>query len=312
MQEARWVKRSDTGMEFAIFRFTHWREVPKLLLSTDKSPHPLLQSQIMAPNLQKTVTNLLGCLVGLLVAGLGFLLICLGHACPSPLWKEVVKDVGGCLLGIGVLAILWEVFTKRSFREETLAMVNVSATLDKAGVEAIELDYLSLDWKSLFDSAEKLDVFFAYGGTWRGTHLLQLQNLLTKKGMKLRILLPDPACNDAVAELSRRFVGYSTEKAIRVIGESVQTFDELRVKCPQGTTVEVRFTKTTPLFAIYNFGRKAVFTMYRHKPGKGEVPTYIVQRGGTLYGFMENEFDSLWEANAPQTTPPASVEGEQP
>lgn len=263
-------------------------------------------------HLQKAVTNLLGCLVGLLVAGLGFALIFLGHSCPNPLWKEVVKDVGGCLLGIGVLAFLWEVFTKRSFREETLALVNLAATLDKAGIEAIELDYLSLDWKALFESAEKLDVFFAYGGTWRGTHLLQLKQVLAKKGMKLRILLPDPSCNNAVAELSRRFVGYTAEKTIRLIRESVQTFDELRAECHQGSMVEVKFTKTTPLFAIYNFGRKAVFTMYRHKPGKGEVPTYIVQRGGTLYGFMENEFDSLWEATVPQTTPPASIEGEQP
>jgi len=266
----------------------------------------------MILNLRRRVTTLSGVLVSCLVslAGIYIIYLALAYLKSEPFWQELVRQTGGTLLGIGVLAFLWELFTKRSFREETLLLANVAANLDKAGVESITLAYLELPWKDLFQNADKLDMFCAYARTWRNANILYLRNLIGRPEMVVRLLLPDPGNHDAVVELSRRF-SYDHTQIISSIEETAREFSKLAEGCGRGSSVQVRFTSINPVFAMYNFGDHAVVTLYRHKPSKGEVPTQLVWRDGTMYAFLDSEFEYLWGcATAPvaEVTPSKSLQ----
>lgn len=245
--------------------------------------------------LQRKITNLAAWLVSSGVVLLGLVFIITAPLVSNPILSEILKNIGGTVFGVGVLAFLWEVFTKRGFRQETLSLVNVAASLDKAGVEAIELNYLEAQWKELFSTAERLDIFYAYGSTWRNTHLIALKDLVARSKMTVRVLFPDPENAPCVAELARRFHGYTLDKLTGLIRDGIRAFEELQTACGKNSKVEIRVTSTSPVYALYLFGVKAVFTMYRHRPGKGQVPTYIVRRQGTMYTFLEEEFKHLWE-----------------
>ena len=142
-------------------------------------------------------------------------------------------------------------------------------------------------------------MFCAYARTWRNTNILYLRNLIGRPEMVFRLLLPDPGNHDAVVELSRRF-SYDRTQTISSIEETAREFSKLAEGCGRGSSIQVRFTSITPVFAMYNFGDHAVVTLYRHKPSRAEVPTQLVRRDGTMHAFLDSEFEYLWgRATAP-------------
>lgn len=247
----------------------------------------------MSFDIRRQVTNWKATTLSLIVALIGLLAVVTGLALPNEYAKELIKEIGSVLLGIGGISFLWEMFSKREFRNETLDLVKISAALDAARLESLLIGYLEAEWKHLLASAEKLDIFFAYGGTWRSVYTHELRKLVETKNMRVRVILPDPDNSTCVAELARRF-GYTTQKTAEKIREGIAAFQELQTECKNGASVEIRLTAIQPLLASYLFGNKAVCTTYRHKPTRGLVPTHIVRRGGTMYAFLEEEFDYVW------------------
>lgn len=91
--------------------------------------------------------------------------------------------------------------------DEVLAKAQLSKDIDVAGIDRVMDTFQSrnLDWTPYFDKADTLDIFFAYGRTWRNTHLEDLKLLAGKKGARIRIVLPDPDDEHTMRDLTRRF-----------------------------------------------------------------------------------------------------------
>ncbi len=49
----------------------------------------------------------------------------------------------------------------------------------------------------------------------------------------------------------------------------------------------------TPVTSFYRFEKCAVITLYKHAKGRGNAPTIVVERGGSLYSYIETEVDSM-------------------
>src|SRR4051794_35639848 len=112
-----------------------------------------LLAKNMALHLQKQVTNYFAAIVSLVLAIVGLIVIYIGAKLDNPFWSGIVKEIGSVLLGIGILALLWEVFTKRNFREETLTLVGIATELSKAGIEKFVLNYMELGWPEMLRNA---------------------------------------------------------------------------------------------------------------------------------------------------------------
>src|SRR2546426_4509069 len=117
--------------------------------------------------------------------------------------QSVVRDVGSFLSASAVLTFLWEFWGRRAFLDEVLAKVQLSDDVRSAGIlKIVPSFHTGIDWQTYFPRARELDILFAYGRTWRATHLEELQHVAQKKGSRIRVVLPDPDDPLTVGELA--------------------------------------------------------------------------------------------------------------
>lgn len=211
----------------------------------------------------------------------------------KPGLQGLINNIAGTIIASVALVVLWELFGKRSFRREILETAKYASDMDLAGVSHVGTNYLKEpDWDDFFKGVDRLDIFFAYGSTWRNSNRDNLESLAKRSGTRIRVFLPDPADDYTMQVLSKRF-SYEPERLAALVNEAKVDFASLPVS---GTSsVEVYFRKGDSLFSCYRFGSLAVLTLYSHQKKRTGVPTVVCQSGGSLYDFFVQEFDAICE-----------------
>jgi len=210
---------------------------------------------------------------------------------PGP-GQSVVEQTGGLFIGSVALGLLWELGAKRSFRNEILATSKLGSQVDVFGLSWVGTwdDVDTRKWDALFSGASRVDIFFAYGSTWRHTHNVRLHKLAGRSGVTLNVYLPDPTKSEVTTLLAQRFGGIAAEELRAKIFESARDFYAMRQ--PNGATIQVHFFRKDPVFTVYRFDGSAVMTLYSHNVGRADVPVFICQAGGDLYDFIDDELKS--------------------
>lgn len=218
----------------------------------------------------------------------------------------LLEESGAALFISGILAVLWELAGKRAFADEILAKANMSRDLADAGIDVAAYSFKDkrIDWDELFKSACRLDIFVAYGHTWRNTQSEHIDTLLSDADSKLRIILPDLESEEVVKSLSVRFE-MEPDTVKQEIGEAIKFF-ERRKKKAKGS-IEIYLTRVMPLFTFYRFNSKVVFALYNHRAGQQAVPSFVCDKEGFLFKFFSDEFEGI--IGDPRTKP---IEPEQP
>lgn len=204
----------------------------------------------------------------------------------------LMEESGAALFISGVLAVLWELAGKRGFADEILAKANMSRDLAEAGIDVAVYSFKDerIRWDQLFKSACKLDLFVAYGHTWRNTHSEKIDKLLSDADAKIRVILPDPAAEELVLALSVRFQ-MDAEIVKQEIGEAIKFFERKRKKAKG--KIELYVTRIVPTFTFYRFSGKLVFALYNHREGQQAVPSFVCDKEGFLFKFFSDEFEGI-------------------
>lgn len=253
----------------------------------------------MAKNYIKDITNLKTLLVsgGLLLLGLLFLLLSelLTYA-EGYLWiKSLISNFGGLLVATLSIAILWELFSKRSFLDEILERTGLADDIRTAGIRGISINPVKgPDFTKLIREAERLDIFVCYANTWRATHESDLKYLASKRKARIRLIVPDPGDMKIMKDLARRFGASSEQVMSQRIKDAIGDY---RALFSSVGNPDLDFTvwihHEDPVTSFYRFDRMAVVTLYKHARGRGNVPTLVAERYGTLYSYVEAEVDAL-------------------
>ena len=245
-------------------------------------------------------TNLRAVLLSIVTLLCGVILLFISNS--KRLWggleaiQAVIRDSGSLLVASVAVVILWELVGKRAFLDELLGKVQIAEEVRRAGIIGYG-DFRHMEWISLFQSVSNLDIFFVYGRTWRNTYAGQLLSLAERKGARIRVVLPDPEDATTVAELARRFECTTTELSNRIL-ESANFFLDIHDKSKaKGANVEVWFLPAAPQYSFYTFDRIAILAMYTHIHERTAVPTFVVEEGGQVYGYIQKEFDSMVREN---------------
>jgi|WetSurMetagenome_2_1015567.scaffolds.fasta_scaffold09200_1 hypothetical protein len=239
--------------------------------------------------------------IALLGAGLGALYIC---ECIEDFWsvhrslQATLRSLGSLLIASVTLGFVWQFFGKRAFLDEILAKAGIAKELTHAGILRVtDAFHHEVDWKGLFKNANRLDLFFAYAQTWRNTNGEELRRLASKKGSRIRVVLPDPDNAEVLRELARRFK-YTPDHVKELIAEAVQYFTDLKtVADHNGAVVEIWLYQGTPQVSFYRFDDVGVLSLYTHQHQRTPLPTFIVGHGGTLYDFIRKEFDAMTDGS---------------
>lgn len=212
------------------------------------------------------------------------------------LWiKSVISNLGGLLVASVAIAMLWELFSKRSFLDELLEKTGLAEDLRNVGITGISLNPVrGPEFPKLIKSSERLDIFVCYANTWRANFEKDLKILATKKNCRIRLIIPNPDNSVIMDDLAKRFNATDAATMRSRIMEAISEYKLLFASVNNDTlNFSIWIHNQTPLTSFYRFDRAAVITLYKHAGGRGETPTLIAERGGGLYSFIENEVDAM-------------------
>jgi hypothetical protein len=246
------------------------------------------------------VTTLETALTAIAVAALGGTLIwvtTLKALADNGTWRLLLQEFGVVLIASVALALLWELVGKRTFASEMFAIARVGADVRNAGLVRVGTSYLEdVAWQDLFETVEKLDIFVAYGSTWRTTHFQRLQAVARKPHSRIRVFLPNPYDQELVTRLALRF-SLTVDEVKRRIFDAKSDFAGFQQE--GGGQVEVFYHGGDPVFSCYRFDRSVILTLYSHTRARQNVPTIVCRDGGNLYEFARDELRAIERQSQP-------------
>ncbi|MGW6266437.1 hypothetical protein [Cellulosimicrobium funkei] len=204
---------------------------------------------------------------------------------PGSGWQVFVSQLGGILITTGGLGVLWELRGRRDVIEEVLDQVELSSDVKASGIRRASMDWKSIEWPSLFANAKDIVIFAAYASTWRNNHWSDLTAFSRKQGNSLTVILPDPASEDTMRVLARRYQ-YTPGKIKDRVEETARAFAGL--SSPAGATVKVYYRDAEPTHTCYRFDDKSVVTLYSHKRARGDVPAFTLESGSFAEFFLDD------------------------
>jgi hypothetical protein len=235
-----------------------------------------------------------------IVAVIGILLLYFSNQPPisaHPSLEGLLRDLGDLLVASVTLYLLWELHGKRAFMEEVEARLNLAS---KAKISMVtDHFYTEIPWREFFANVKNLDIFVVYASTWRKQLQGEFEALARTRGARIRIILPDPEDPATVQALCHR-LGYEEAYMRECILEAYADFTRLQQLEGQQpkAKIEIFFLSRPPLYSYYRFDDKALLSLFSHKGSKQVVPAIVCERGGTIYSFLQGEFDSITKSQA--------------
>ena len=201
----------------------------------------------------KENTNLRTIVIVLVISALAFLCLLGGAKIPdtSPTWKSLLTSVGSLLFASVAIAVIWELFQKRSFTNEILDYIKLSENIESSGIESIHFRFDELDWKELFENCTEFDLFITYGRSWRGSNEIRLREVAKRAGSKVRIVLPDYRESELLRHFSVRY-RKTEEEVANLIKDAVKEYSDYFDE--ETCDFKLRLTKH-PTNGYYRFGR---------------------------------------------------------
>jgi hypothetical protein len=189
-----------------------------------------------------------------------------------------------------------ELHRRRSFAEQLATDVRT------AGLLRIGANYLNgLDWDRLFTDVRELDIFVAYGQTWRNLNIRQLHKLARQHGSRIRIFLPDVTDETTTSLLAHRFA-ITPEELIRRIESTCEAYEQMRH--PAGARIEIYYFPGDRMFSFYRLDNTVVVGFYSHSRNRlPSIPVFVGSAPGTLYEFILEELGAIKQQSRPLTAP---------
>jgi hypothetical protein len=167
-----------------------------------------------------------------------------------------------------------------------------------AGLRRIGTRYLSeLEWAELFSAVRELDIFVAYGQTWRNLHARELAQVAERKTATIRVYLADPDDDDTVAVLAGRFDITPDELRTRI---QATRKDYAALRQPGGALIEIYCCPGDRVFSFYRFDNIAVVGLYSHARSRAtSVPVFVCSAPGELFHFISDELAIIQQRSRP-------------
>ena len=206
--------------------------------------------------------------------------------------QTTINQLGGLLITIGGLAILWDLRGKRDIMAEVLEKVRIESDVSAAGIDRVTMKYLDdISWDDLFRNARRLSVFISYGSSWRKINWTKLQAFAETEGNRLQLFLPDPDDDPTMSALAKRY-DYSLDKIRNAIRDAAEEFAVLGKSESCHADIRIYYRAGEPTYTCYHFGDRVLVTLYSNKRARGDVPTFLVGPG-TLRDFFTQDLAAI-------------------
>ena len=237
---------------------------------------------------ERTLLRTVAVSLGVVVLGIVLLLTSRSLQVDS-VWHSITRDLGSLMVATVCVALLWELAAKRSLLSELLAVTQLAERIERTGVVGLaDHWYNDIPWSRLFGATEDVDIFLAYGVSWRGVLGEEIARFGARSGTRCRVVLPDPDDPIVVAAVACQF-----GKTPDLIRERVLAAKNDFLANLGSAQLEVWYSKRPPLFSFYLMGNSAVVTLYKHRSEPSNTIGLVCRRDGTFFEFLRKEFDSF-------------------
>lgn len=199
-------------------------------------------------------------------------------------FATVVSTIGAAFL----VNLLWEIFAKKRFAESIFETAKISKNIEQSGVDHIDTDFSSINWKSELSHTHNLTAIVTYAQTWRNSNRVAIKEFTKKKKNNFTVIMPDYENAEIMAEFDRRY-NYEPGKTSRLIQEAVLDYTDMGAKV-------YLFTRSL-LDTYYVMDNVALMAFFKHSPGKSTVPYIRAESTGSFYSYILNERDAILEAS---------------
>lgn len=238
-------------------------------------------------------------LIAAVIALVGVLMLLISNAAP---WltmnlglQTTANQLGGLLITTGGLTLLWDLRGKRDLMEEVLDKVGIASDIKAAGLSRVTMNWLDIPWDQLFAKAQHIEVFIAYGSSWRKVHWSKIEAFAKVKEHSLRMYLPDPGDEPTMRILAQRF-DYTPEKVKGNIIETAIEMARLGERSP--ADIRIYYRAGDPTYTVYRFDERILVTLYSHRRERGDVPA-LLMTDGTLHDFFVNDLKYIQRQSRP-------------
>jgi len=185
----------------------------------------------------------------------------------------------------------------RDIRQRRIS-ARLGADIRAAGLRRIGANYLpDLDWDRLFADAEELDIFVAYGQTWRNLHAPRLHRLCARPSCRVRVFLPDTNDTRTMSVLADRFAITPDEVAARI---DATRHDYTQMRRPGGAQIDIYYRPGDRLFSFYRLSNTVIVGFYSHSGSRtSSVPAFVCAAPGSLYQFVADELSAIEQQSRP-------------
>lgn len=250
-------------------------------------------------------TTLRVILLALTAAATGILFIVLSNTWvflqSYPGAQAVIKDLGSLMVASVAVAVLWELYARRAFLSEILSTTRLADEVKTTGLIGVSAKWRGeVNWPRLFNTASEMEIFFTYGSTWRNTYKEEIEAFARRKHTRATLLLPDPANAVVMAAIGQR-TGMTADQLIARIKAAETDFINLfNVEGKAHEKLTIWHLPFVLSYSYYRFDNTAIFTLYHHRLDRQEVPTFLIEKGGSLFRFFEDEMNAFTGESNPR------------
>lgn len=245
-------------------------------------------------------------ILSLILGILGILMMWQGNA--------LVSTIGSVLLISGIYTIMDNYFLKKSLIELVIEKVKLDKEIDDAGLFKIDSTLTNIDYKNLFENAEKnIDILHNYGRTWTTNYYDFIKETVLNKECNLRVILLNPD-SEFVPALEKHYE-YKDGQLREYINEVTEKWKMLckelnrkKESCKRNNTssyknkkcgsIEIYYFNGQPTNSIYRIDDKVIVVSTKTSREKSiHLPYAIYQNCGEkgMYGVYINEIDHIIE-----------------
>ncbi len=237
-----------------------------------------------------TKANLITIIISLIAAFISFL--CAIYLIPKIncnaqaklFLTTIVSTIGAAFL----VNFLWEIFAKKRFAESIFQVAQISKNIEQSGVDHIDTDFSSINWKAELEKTHHFTAIFTYARTWRNSNRVAIQNFTKKRRNEFTVIMPDYENDDIMAEFDRRF-NYAPGKTKELIEESIIDYLGLGAKV-------YLFNKSLQA-SYYVMDNVALMAFFKHSPGRSTVPYIRAESIGSFYDYVISEKNAILDAS---------------
>jgi hypothetical protein len=256
-------------------------------IAVASTPRPSKGLGSLSPmRLTRRVFLLQAWVAALLILGAGTAVLILKGLVPHPV-SDIADTVGVVLVTTGLVGLVYEMWIRNSARDDTLAIVRLAESVDRAGIVIVSR-WDRVELKEFLTSGGDVAVFVTYGQTVANNYADQVMEYAAREKRKVTISTLDPEISPELLGLYAAKFEISVETLRNRIVEARNVWTQRAIHHNATQRLTIENIRVILPFTFYIAGKEmwVVMTVAHQGRDPSKIPAIKCRQVGTDEGLF--------------------------